>query len=260
MTQLIEQQRQWSSEFSQLEREMVEALPPGGHGPWWENAKDLLRHLSRPAVLADVLRSLINTPDRLREVANRSITHSLGFDKIVLIDPRDPQSQQTAFRLRLHLWWPQTRREQPEDLIDGVHNHFTDFSSVILKGTLTNQIYEVSERGGGDWYHYKALPLFSNATNRQSNFPLQGRVTLKCTHEADLVAGSIYHLPYQTLHNSFNDTSSLAATLLIYGQYETQEVDMFRLNPITEESVEVMQRFTPELLAETLERFIAEAL
>jgi hypothetical protein len=258
MAQFTAEKSSWASQFSQLETEMVAALRPGED--WWDTAKNLLRHLSRPVVLAEFLRSLINSPDRLAEVAGRSISHTLGFDKIVLIDPRLPDSQQTAFRLRLHLWWPQASCERPEDIIDGVHNHFTSFSSSIVCGTLTNEIYEVRERGTGEWYHYKALPLFSNDTNRQSQFPYQGNVTLFRSHEADLSVGTIYHLPYDTLHNSFNETSQLAATLLIYGPYETQEVDLYRTSAISADAVEVKQRFMPDQLAATLQRFIKEGL
>ena len=55
-----------------------------------------------------LIKDVLNNPELLSKVANRSYTHALGFDKIVLMDLRkDVPKVSQKTQLRLHIWNPE---------------------------------------------------------------------------------------------------------------------------------------------------------
>src|SRR5690348_12511658 len=76
-------------------------------------------------LVSDVIDAATRDEQLLTHVAEHTIEHVNGFDRITLVDalPR--------CRLRLHIWWPE-RRGTPED----IHNHAWDFGSALLCGQL----------------------------------------------------------------------------------------------------------------------------
>lgn len=90
-----------------------------------------------------LIKDVLNNPELLSKVANRSYTHALGFDKIVLMDLRKdiPKVSQKT-QLRLHIWNPENTGALP--IVEALHEHSFDFVSTVLTGHLENQQFLLS--------------------------------------------------------------------------------------------------------------------
>lgn len=90
-----------------------------------------------------ILNDILNNRDLLEKIAQRSYTHALGFDKLVLadlrkdIDPSLPKAQ-----VRLHIWNPEN---DAVPMVESLHEHSFDFVSVILSGYLENQCFTMNK-------------------------------------------------------------------------------------------------------------------
>lgn len=90
-----------------------------------------------------LIKDVLNNPDLLQKVANRSYTHALGFDKIVLMDLRkDSPNVLQKTQLRLHIWNPENTGALP--IVEALHEHSFDFVSTVLTGHLENQQFLLS--------------------------------------------------------------------------------------------------------------------
>lgn len=86
----------------------------------------------------DLLQDILNNSSLLQTISNRSYTHALGFDKIVLMDfSKDLPIKGHKAQLRLHIWDPQKTGALP--IVEALHEHSFDFVSTILSGYLENQ-------------------------------------------------------------------------------------------------------------------------
>jgi hypothetical protein len=85
-----------------------------------------------------------NDPDYMAVVAARSYSHSLGFQKVTLLEPRIllPDGTSTVYQVRLHLWSPDSTSGVP--LVESKHEHSFDFVSRLLVGEMENQCYRVA--------------------------------------------------------------------------------------------------------------------
>lgn len=90
-----------------------------------------------------LINDVLNNPELLHKVANRSYTHALGFDKIVLMDLRkDVPDISQKTQLRLHIWNPENTGALP--IVEALHEHSFDFVSTVLTGHLENQQFLLS--------------------------------------------------------------------------------------------------------------------
>lgn len=90
-----------------------------------------------------LIKDVLNNPELLSKVANRSYTHALGFDKIVLMDLRkDVPKVSQKTQLRLHIWNPENTGALP--IVEALHEHSFDFVSTVLTGHLENQQFLLS--------------------------------------------------------------------------------------------------------------------
>lgn len=87
-----------------------------------------------------ILKDILKRPDLLKKIEERSYTHALGFDKIVLADlSKDIDSNLPKTQIRLHLWDPKNTQALP--IVESLHEHSFDFISTVLTGYLENQQY-----------------------------------------------------------------------------------------------------------------------
>ncbi|UWE08638.1 cupin domain-containing protein [Actinacidiphila bryophytorum] len=109
-------------------------------------------YVSRQAsVVEEILASAARHPDLLRERTEQIAADDNLFDQLVphMNYPRtlmdkfvihlDPEDR---FRVRLHRFWP---RRATGDVIEDVHDHKWDMSTVILTGSYTENRFEVTE-------------------------------------------------------------------------------------------------------------------
>jgi hypothetical protein len=90
-----------------------------------------------------LVREVLSDPELLDTIANRSYTHALGFDKIVLMDlSKDVANIHQKTQLRLHIWNPENTGALP--IVEALHEHSFDFVSTVLTGHLENQQFLLS--------------------------------------------------------------------------------------------------------------------
>lgn len=87
-----------------------------------------------------ILKDILNQPELLQRIEDRSYTHALGFDKIILADlSKDIDKSLPKAQIRLHLWDPKNTAALP--IVESLHEHSFDFISTVLTGYLENQQY-----------------------------------------------------------------------------------------------------------------------
>jgi len=92
-----------------------------------------------------LLEQILSNKVLLKKIADRSYSHALGFDKIVLMDlSKDIEGCDVKTQLRLHLWDAQN---DAVPMVESMHEHSFDFISTVLSGKLENQIFEVNNMG-----------------------------------------------------------------------------------------------------------------
>lgn len=102
--------------------------------------------LNRQSVMA-LLQEILNNEALLQKICDRSYTHALGFDKIVLVDlSKDTISEEGApkphkTQVRLHIWEP---LNDALPIVEALHEHSFDFVSTVLTGHLENQQFKLS--------------------------------------------------------------------------------------------------------------------
>ncbi len=99
--------------------------------------------INRAAALK-LIESVLANEVALAAIASRSYTHTLGFRKLVLLDPGLvlPDGKiGYGYQLRLHIWEPGSDNGVP--LVEAMHEHSFDFTSSMLTGTMENQCYTI---------------------------------------------------------------------------------------------------------------------
>jgi hypothetical protein len=93
--------------------------------------------------VVSILENILNDDKLLKTISDRSYTHALGFDKIVLMDlSKDIEGCNTKTQLRLHLWDAQN---DAVPMVESMHEHSFNFISTVLSGRLENQIFKVGD-------------------------------------------------------------------------------------------------------------------
>lgn len=91
--------------------------------------------------LIQILKEIINDDFLLEKIANRSYTHALGFDKIVLIDLKKDLGINNKVQLRFHIW---DNKNDALSVLEAMHEHSFNFVSLVLSGKLENQSFDMN--------------------------------------------------------------------------------------------------------------------
>lgn len=90
-----------------------------------------------------LLKEILANDELAEKIAKRSYSHTLGFDKIVLMDlSKDIDSNLPKTQLRLHIWEPDNLSVP---IVESLHEHSFDFISYVLTGKLENQVFVIDE-------------------------------------------------------------------------------------------------------------------
>ena len=201
--------------ISQLEARLNQILShPDGY---MAQAREALNVLGQRAQVATLLRGVLDDPELEQQIASRSYTHSNGFDKIVLIDSKEPE-----YKVRFHVWWPSESTVYIED----VHNHSWDFSSVILTGAFKFQVFQPEDQGVA-LYHYRKTLLQGN----EHSMDYMGQSKLSCTFDSIIITGCSYMLSRDVLHRVSSIDNQVTSTLLIQGPVVKTASDIFTDQP-----------------------------
>lgn len=110
----------------------------------------------------ELFKEIVSNEKLLEVISERSYTHALGFDKIVLFDMSKDTDNDNKVQLRLHLWNP---KSTGVPMTESMHEHSFNFISTILKGKLENQIFEMKNLKEVE---IKELDLFLEILNKLS--------------------------------------------------------------------------------------------
>ncbi|MBI1363810.1 MAG: hypothetical protein GC134_07470 [Proteobacteria bacterium] len=143
-----------------------------------------LRAIAQPDRLTAFFDDLSADTEAFAACCRSSYAHENGFIKIIL-------HTAPTFRLRLHCW-PKGRT-----IVEKIHSHRFDFSSVVLKGHLNHSLWH--EDPSGTPYHlYRYM---SEADARKSTLTYQGPRRLKeAPNHLGLTVGDAYRLEHTLLH------------------------------------------------------------
>lgn len=107
-----------------------------------------LNDLFTKEVLIHLLQEIVEDPESLARIARRSYAHSLGFNKIILIEDwkqhffeENVPPGKHGYDIRLHIWWPKRAQEKSIATAESKHEHKWDFTSRIITGGFENHRY-----------------------------------------------------------------------------------------------------------------------
>ena len=150
--------------------------------------------------LTALLQSILQNPQLLQAVGQRSYQHGNGFLKVVLLD--------RGYKLRLHIW------QAGQGCEENIHDHRWSFASHILTGTLRSEIWrDVTAANDESFltqeYQYHAANAGQPAFKIQ-----QDNCLLQRDSEVAYHAGQSYVMPEQKLHRIINPGNQLVATIM----------------------------------------------
>lgn len=103
-----------------------------------------IQKLLNKTTVISLLKNILTYPELIQKICDRSYTHALGFDKIVLVDlSKDVPDCKQKTQVRLHIWEPLNDNALP--IVESLHEHSFDFISTILSGHLENQQFKLSK-------------------------------------------------------------------------------------------------------------------
>lgn len=167
-----------------------------------------------------LLENIIEDEYLLRKVADRSYSHALGFDKIVLIDlSKDIKDCDTKTQLRLHFW---DANNDAVPMVESMHEHSFNFISTVLSGYLENQVFEYNELSKKEEELYLLTSIqgyyVSNRVRGEKKaykHVFDKNIILNACKVKHINEGEYYYHDYKNPHRLYFDNKILNSTILI---------------------------------------------
>ncbi|WP_394617102.1 hypothetical protein JNUCC0626_47085 [Lentzea sp. JNUCC 0626] len=225
----------------------LEAAGEHGEDARFRQGEEVVRRLADPAELKALLTGVLADEDRLARIAVRSYYHANSFLKVVLTG-----GEGDTWKLRLHVWHP-----QPAGTVltmEDVHSHRWNFTTAIVLGTYNAREFSVAS--GEEYHHYNYLPV---GEGKSFSLVSRGREQLRRVFDADLPAGTVYHLENTVLHSITQASTDPVASIVMQGLPVKDSTDVYRTTPAGSEprSENPVQRPSAEVLGTELARFLS---
>jgi hypothetical protein len=202
-----------------------------------------LSDLVNQQFVSTLLEAALKDDDCLRLIASRSYSHYNNFDKIVLMSSVEPR-----YDLRLHVWWPEPKKRVTEN----IHNHKWDFSSVLLKGSYSFEVYEESATGR-EMYEYSYV---TRSGSDSYQMPFLRRANLELVSEGCMSAGDSYSLPHNIMHRVICDHSTTTVSLVIRGRTKKDSASVFIYEPTEIEQLIDSPAFSVSTISKKFDRLL----
>lgn len=141
-----------------------------------------------------LIEKILNDSELLVTIAARSYEHVNYFDKIVLIDNKDPQS----FRLTLHSWNCNYGKEIPDEEL--IHNHRFSFWSHIFRGVLLSENFIESSVMSVEKKTFNRYIYSPSNTGNIHTCEFDKKAQLTKIDTTCYTQGETYYLNYNTTH------------------------------------------------------------
>ncbi|UDM38176.1 hypothetical protein LIS44_14460 [Acinetobacter haemolyticus] len=187
--------------------------------------------------MIELLQCILADQHSLAQISARSYQHGNGFLKVVLLDH--------GYKLRLHIWFAGQTCEE------NIHDHRWSFSSLVLTGALTSEIWSEDQTGQSfQEYQYHA------ATQQHSPFKVNiGKQSLKLDHVQVNTAGESYVMPKGKLHRIINPGHQLVATMMCSAPTEQGTTRLIPMHNGIDPNIQP-PKTTVEQLTASLQQFI----
>lgn len=221
--------------------DQLEAAVDAEDGMSFQDTVSMLRTLAEPAGLKSLVGQILSDKERLVDIAARSYYHANSFLKLVLM-----AGDKNAWKLRLHIWHPQPDVSEP--VTEDIHSHRWDFTTALLAGEYCAREFRVGP--GDEYFHFKYLPVGAGKT---FSLEEQGKEQLCNVFEANLPAGTIYHINHEVLHSISRSPGKAAASLVLQRPATTEFTNVYRQSPAGEQTkteIQVQRPSVPQLRTE----------
>lgn len=197
----------------------------------------LEQHFSKTQIL-ELVTAILQDQQSLAEISARSYQHGNGFLKVVLLD--------RGYKLRLHIWFAGQSCEE------NIHDHRWSFSSLIVTGALTSEIWTDAITGKKfSAYQYHA------ATQSDAAFKTEvGMNTLNLSHLQVKQAGESYVMPKGKLHRIINPGHQLVSTIMCSAPTEQGTTRLIPIHNGIDPNIQP-PKTTVQQLSDSLKLFIA---
>lgn len=185
----------------------------------------------------DLVVNLLQNPNSLTDIANRSYQHGNGFAKIVLLDH--------DYKLRLHIWLDDSYSEQ------NIHNHRWDFASYILYGTLHDEIWQISSESnivdGANSICLARYEYFARTARQKASKRYVEDVKLSRLSENFHIPKTAYTMKSHVLHK-INKPCGMVATIMCTTPPSKSTNSLFPLTNATSLSPKNLNLFEIEVI------------
>lgn len=175
-----------------------------------------LKSLVSEDVPTRLIQDVLGSSELIEAVSGRSYRHVNHFDKIVVIDSKDP----LGYRLTLH-YWPGSydTRELEQELI---HNHRFSFWSHIFRGTLRMENYAEAATVVDGRPVLRRYVYRPTAVGNVHSCEFDGEAQLEKKEDAAYPQGECYYLHYMATHRVMLPEDSRVCTMVIRGPRERE--------------------------------------
>lgn len=189
----------------------------------------LFRSIMDKSILIKVLKEILSSDILLDRIANRSYTHALGFDKIVLIDLAKDCNINNKVQLRFHIW---DNKNDALDSLESMHEHSFNFISLVLSGKLENQCFEMKEVNAEQKVLIDRLKVISAGSDKEVVRDLNERIEIEEAKKLKVLGSVMYDeqslcVAERSLREKATlgiDQSELGAMANIEGHYVSNRV------------------------------------
>jgi len=227
------------------------ADPEAGPVEQLQRIREFLASIDPAAWVRDVAARIIDDEYLATSIGQRAVEHPNGFDLINLGGALPTIEQRPAYRVRLHIWWPERR-----GAVEDIHNHAWDFASAVLCGTLRFLTY--SPETPGQLYHWYPYTFGSDGDFRKAEVR---RARLACSFDGELAPGTRYVFDHRHLHRVIPAGTGIVATLVLTGRFLRDGSDIYTEIPRHEKGARLPRvPLGSALLRERLQRLLTQAL
>lgn len=214
---------------------------------------DYIKDLAQRDIPTQIIKDVLNENKFLETIAARSYEHVNHFDKIVLVDNKDPQ----GFRLTLHSWNCNYGKDIPDEEL--IHNHRFSFWSHIFRGNLIAETFSEAnpfsiEKKTFNKYMYKP-----STTGNIHTCSFQEEAQLNKIEEVVKTQGETYYLKFDTIHRILLPISGVnLCTFVLRGPREreyTNTYNTFYPDRGIDSNVPMMR---PDQLKDKLKKILGE--
>lgn len=175
---------------------------------------DILEVLYHSGTLKKLIENVLENDVSLNNILDRSTIHPSGLIKIIILGNDFDQPE-----LKFHFW--------PKIVsLNGIHNHYWDFASVIINDNLINYIYSYNKEGE----KYSSVVFTPRTFRDGSNIHDKNSTeNLKLSYINKMSKGDIYFQSHEHLHK-VEPLGKTPITCLLRGKYINESINVYIKN------------------------------